>query len=158
MLIYVVAQRRAARIVKRLEPTSLVHSIPGSQQPDPPTITLKEVFDMLNEKKSNDRRDFVLVDLRRNDYKGGTIYNSINLPAQSLYHSIPTLYTMFKAAASSRGRGTRAAGWFDDYFKTKGDMSMTSLVLAEGIEGWVDAGPEYIGLMNEYDGKVWGKD
>lgn len=30
--------------------------------------------------------------------QGGTIRGSINLPAQSLYHAIPTLYTMFAAA------------------------------------------------------------
>ncbi len=30
--------------------------------------------------------------------QGGTIRGSINLPAQSLYPTIPTLYTVFKAA------------------------------------------------------------
>jgi arsenical-resistance protein 2 len=40
----------------------------------------------------------VLVDLRRTDYQGGTIHSSINLPAQSLYHTIPSLYGIFKAA------------------------------------------------------------
>lgn len=41
---------------------------------------------------------FVLVDLRRNDHEGGTIEGSINLPAQTLYPSLPTLYTLFKNA------------------------------------------------------------
>jgi arsenical-resistance protein 2 len=40
----------------------------------------------------------VLVDLRRTDYQGGTIHGSINLPAQSLYHTITSLYAIFKAA------------------------------------------------------------
>jgi arsenical-resistance protein 2 len=43
-------------------------------------------------------RDFVLVDLRRNDHEGGTINGSINLPAQSLYPTIPTLFAIFSAA------------------------------------------------------------
>lgn len=43
-------------------------------------------------------KDFVLVDLRRNDHDGGTIKGSINLPAQSLYPSISTLYSLFSAA------------------------------------------------------------
>ena len=33
-----------------------------------------------------------------NHVKGGTIHGSINLPAQSLYPTIPALYTLFKKA------------------------------------------------------------
>ena len=74
-------------------------------------------------------RDFVLVDLRRVDHEvrrnpppcvlpplalagrccchfavdiyqqGGTIRGSINLPAQSLYPTLPTLYSVLKAAS-----------------------------------------------------------
>ncbi|KAJ9161168.1 hypothetical protein NKR19_g2551 [Coniochaeta hoffmannii] len=43
-------------------------------------------------------KDFILVDLRKADHEGGTIRGSINLPAQSLWPTIPTLYKMFKAA------------------------------------------------------------
>lgn len=58
-------------------------------------------------------KDFVLVDLRRNAHEvcvfhigqssltdvvqGGTIHGSINLPAQSLYPSIPVVFAMLKA-------------------------------------------------------------
>lgn len=63
---------------------------------------------------------FVLIDVRRADHEvgrgsvrdgrtwsdvrlqGGTIRGSINLPAQSLYPTIPTLYTLFKAAGVKR--------------------------------------------------------
>jgi arsenical-resistance protein 2 len=34
---------------------------------------------------------------------------------------------------------------------------MQSLVLTEGIKGWVDAGAEYIALMDEYEKEVWEK-
>ncbi|KAH7190514.1 hypothetical protein DER44DRAFT_678819, partial [Fusarium oxysporum] len=55
--------------------------------------------------------DFVLVDLRLNGHElrscpGGTIRGSINLPAQSLCPTIPTLYNMFKAA------GLRKIIWY----------------------------------------------
>lgn len=39
-------------------------------------------------------------------HQGGTIRGSINLPAQSLYTSMPTLYTVFKAA------GIRNVIWY----------------------------------------------
>jgi arsenical-resistance protein 2 len=60
-------------------------------------------------------------------------------------------------AASSRGRGNRAAGWFADYIADKGDSGMESLVLLEGIRGWANAGGEYLQWMDEYDDTAWCK-
>ncbi|KAL2021836.1 hypothetical protein VTK56DRAFT_6610 [Thermocarpiscus australiensis] len=111
-------------------------------------------------------RDFVLVDLRRNDFEGGTIRGSINLPAQSLYLTLPTVYAMFKAAGihkvifycgSSRGRGSRAASWLADHIDKANDKEMKSLALLEGIKGWAAAGDEYVAWMDEYDAAVWAK-
>lgn len=59
---------------------------------------------------------------------------------------------------SSRGRGKRAAGWFQDLLTKEGDHNITSLVLAEGIAGWVDGGADYTKLMDEYEPDAWHKD
>lgn len=64
---------------------------------------------------------------------------------------------MFLPAGSSRGRGNRAAAWFDDYIKDQGDSEMRSVVLVDGIKGWADAGRDYIELMDEYKEEVWRK-
>ncbi|KAJ4163572.1 hypothetical protein LMH87_005293 [Akanthomyces muscarius] len=107
---------------------------------------------------------FLLVDLRRTDYEGGTIRGSINLPAQSLYPTIPTLHSLFKAAGlttiiwycgSSRGRGTRAACWFQDHLDDCGDKEMQSLILTEGVKGWATAGAEYADQMSGYNAQYW---
>ena len=58
---------------------------------------------------------------------------------------------------SSRGRGSRAAGWFQDLLIEKGDNDVASLVLVEGIAGWARGGAEYTKLMDEYDPEVWRK-
>ncbi|KAF4636487.1 hypothetical protein G7Y89_g1599 [Cudoniella acicularis] len=126
-------------------------------------------------------KDFVLVDLRRTDFEGGTIRGSINLSAQSLYPTIPSLYTLFSTAGiatviwycgilqaaprstsqtewwlgSSRGRGSRAAGWFADYIQDQNDGRMESYALEEGIMGWATAGEEYVEMMDEYNASVW---
>jgi len=109
-------------------------------------------------------KTFVLVDVRRADHEGGTIRGSINLPAQSLYPTIPTLYTLLKAAGvkkvlwycgSSRGRGTRAAGWFGDYLGERGDGEMQSMILEGGIKGWAKAGSDFVAHMDEYVEAVW---
>jgi len=106
------------------------------------------------------------VDLRRNDHEGGTIAGSINLPAQSLYPSFPSLYALFSAAkvkrvvwycASSSGRGPRAAAWFADHIEERGDTEIESLMLEGGVKGWVKGGEEYTGLMSGYEAAAWEK-
>ncbi|PYH67963.1 putative arsenate reductase (Arc2) [Aspergillus vadensis CBS 113365] len=109
-------------------------------------------------------RDFLLVDLRRTDFEGGTIRGSINLPAQTLYPAIPTLYSLLSTSlatevvwycGSSKGRGVRAASWFADYIEQQQDTHMRSLVLEGGIKGWVAEGKEYTDFMDEYDASAW---
>lgn len=65
--------------------------------------------------------------------------------------------TTLKLTGSSRGRGTRAAGWFLDLINEKGHKSMKSLVLSGGIAGWAMAGKEYTDLMDGYEKEVWEK-
>ncbi len=62
-----------------------------------------------------------------------------------------------KKTGSSRGRGSRAAGWFDDYIQKQKNSRMKSLTLAEGIKGWSGAGNEYTALMDGYEEEVWRK-
>lgn len=46
----------------------------------------------------HESRDFLLVDVRRNDWEGGTVATSINLPAQSLFQTRPVVYQLCKQA------------------------------------------------------------
>ncbi|RYP78787.1 hypothetical protein DL769_003123 [Monosporascus sp. CRB-8-3] len=140
---------------------------PAPKHDQPLAFTPSQVLNMLKDGSSGPKGGFLLIDLRRNDHDGGTIRGSINLPAQSLYHSIPTVYSTFKAAGinttiwycgSSRGRGNRAAGWFADYIVDQGDSEMQSVVLQGGIKGWVAAGEEYTKWMDGYDATKWAQD
>ncbi|CAJ2509035.1 Uu.00g140610.m01.CDS01 [Anthostomella pinea] len=147
---------------------------PSPRTTEPASVSREEVLNMLRAGKIG--QDVVLVDLRRNDHEplnpitqGGTIQCSINLPAQSLYPSIPTLYHLFKAAGvrqviwycvlptegSSRGRGTRAAGWFNDHIQDQGDADMESVILSGGIKGWAGAGGEFVEHMEGYEAEYW---
>ncbi|CRK26396.1 hypothetical protein BN1723_013824, partial [Verticillium longisporum] len=133
---------------------------------EPAALTANEVLSLLQSAEANPSqpRDFVLVDLRRNDHEGGTIRTSLNLPAQSLYPSIPTLYDVFRAAqvktviwycGSSRGRGSRAAGWLGDQIAEKGDTQMRSVILGGGIKGWVAGGESFTAYMSGYEADKW---
>ncbi|MCJ1397813.1 hypothetical protein MMC11_001009 [Xylographa trunciseda] len=135
---------------------------PPPRSPEPPSISRSELLNMLQ--TATPGNDFVLIDLRRTDHEGGTIRGSINLRAQTMYHSIPTLYSLFSKAkvqtviwycGSSRGRGTRAAAWFGDYCVDRGDGAMRSVILLEGIMGWATGGEEYVALMDGYDSGAW---
>ncbi|KAM6511891.1 hypothetical protein FALCPG4_016880 [Fusarium falciforme] len=130
----------------------------------PAAMTRQAALEMIMDSKNIAGKNYVLIDLRRTDHEGGTIRGSINLPAQSLYPTIPTLYSLFKSAgvqkiiwycSSSRGRGSRAAGWFKDHLDEQGDSDMESVILFEGIAGWAKAGGEFVEWMDEYDATVW---
>jgi arsenical-resistance protein 2 len=89
-------------------------------------------------------RTFLLVDVRRTDWEGGTIKTSLNLPAQSFYQTRKTLFDLLERGTfkmvifycgelnfkrkgdgkedadindvgASNGRGPRCAGWMQDY-------------------------------------------
>ncbi|KAL3587732.1 hypothetical protein FPOAC2_13631 [Fusarium poae] len=119
------------------------HAAYPAPEHQPESLTREEVLKSMKEVSSVAKQDFVLIDLRRNDHE---------------------LYGVFKAAglrkiiwycSSSRGRGTRAAGWFSDYIANRGDSEMKSLVLLEGIKGWATAGGEFVEWMDEYEPAVW---
>ncbi|KAL1995861.1 hypothetical protein VTN49DRAFT_727 [Thermomyces lanuginosus] len=129
-----------------------------------PTLSREEVLDWLRSGKRVAGRNFVLVDVRRNDFEGGTIRGSLNLPAQSLFLTLPTIYNVLAATqvqdvvfycGSSRGRGPRTAGWFADYLADKQGHSLKCWVLEGGIKGWVKAGPEYTEWMDGYEPTAW---
>ncbi|KEF56314.1 uncharacterized protein A1O9_07895, partial [Exophiala aquamarina CBS 119918] len=136
---------------------------PKPRNQSPVAVTRQELLQWLQDGKTPGL-DFLLVDLRRTDHEGGTIKGSINLPAQSLYHSLPTLLTLCQNAGirtvvwycgSSRGRGTRAAGWFQDLIEDQKLSGITSAILLEGISGWARAGEEYTSLMDAYEPEPW---
>ncbi|KAF9886881.1 hypothetical protein FE257_011004 [Aspergillus nanangensis] len=60
------------------------------------SITREEMLQWMRDGKQPGK-DYVLVDVRRNDHEGGTIRGTLNLPAQSLYPSLPTLYNLLSA-------------------------------------------------------------
>lgn len=59
---------------------------------------VKELLEADEAAGSNAEREFLLVDVRRTDWGGGTIKTSINFPAQSLYQTRPVIYQLCKQA------------------------------------------------------------
>lgn len=145
-------------------PTTPWHAAyPDPRPGDPATISCRDLLRRFKQGQESGK-DFLIIDTRRNDHDGGFIKGSLNLPAQSLYPSLPTLLAMVRAAGypliiwhcqSSRGRGTRAANWFRDLLEDEKLHDVQSVILAGGIKAWAREGPEYVKLMNEYDERYW---
>jgi arsenical-resistance protein 2 len=75
-------------------PWHAVFPIPQSQ---PASISAADVLSRL-QSRDEPGKDILLIDLRRTDHEGGTIRGSLNLPAQTLYHSLDVLYTLCENA------------------------------------------------------------
>jgi len=58
---------------------------------------------------------------------------------------------------SSKGRGSRAAGWFDDLIHDRNLSNINSVILLDGVAGWAKAGEDYTKMMDEYDAEGWSK-
>lgn len=58
---------------------------------------------------------------------------------------------------SCRGRGPRAASWFQDECDRRSGNQVKGLYLEGGIKGWVSAGDEYTVHMAGYDAACWTK-
>ncbi|CVK83607.1 hypothetical protein FPRO06_00413 [Fusarium proliferatum] len=128
-----------------------------------PSIVAK-LIEVNSASGKNAHRDFLLVDVRRTDWEGGTIATSINLPAHTLYQTRPQIYHLVKQAGIKRiifycgscgSRGPRCAGWMQDYLDEVEETEIKAEILIGGIKGWQKA---YAGqLMDSYDEKAWEK-
>lgn len=119
-------------------------SLPAARS-TPPIISADAVLKLFDDMDlTATPRTFVLVDVRRTDWEGGTIKTSLNLPAQSFCQTRKTLFDLLErggfkevifycgelkfagahegkedangeAVGSSNGRGPRCAAWMQDY-------------------------------------------
>jgi arsenical-resistance protein 2 len=67
----------------------------------------------------------------------------------------PPNVKLMSCEGSSRGRGSRAAGWFSDYVQDQNHTKMKSYALEGGIKGWATAGEAFVKMMDEYDASAW---
>ncbi|KAL7939425.1 Rhodanese-like domain-containing protein [Trichoderma chlorosporum] len=136
----------------------------------PPSVSCgviepSEVYQWIEHNKAagdHAQKDFLLVDVRRTDWEGGTIATSLNLPAQSFYQTRSGVYRLCRQAGikkvifycgSCGSRGPKCAGWFQEYLNSIGEAEMTAVILKGGIKGWQKT---YNGQnMDHYDPNAW---
>lgn len=70
-----------------------------------PRVDASEVAALLEKNAAAGKgtaRDFLLVDVRRTDWEGGTVATSINFPAHTFYQTRPVIYQLCKQAGIKR--------------------------------------------------------
>ncbi|KAF9448813.1 S-adenosyl-L-methionine-dependent methyltransferase [Macrolepiota fuliginosa MF-IS2] len=109
----------------------------------PEAITAEQVAALIRDPTKNPK-DFVVVDVRRNDHAGGHVRGSSQCPAQTFYDDALSYFERFKDSErvifycqSSNGRGPRCAGWYQDYLDSVSHASSKAYVLSGGIKGWM---------------------
>ncbi|TFK49982.1 NAD(P)-binding protein [Heliocybe sulcata] len=106
-----------------------------------PQISAEEVANLM--KKGCPGQDFAVIDVRRDDHKGGHVKGSHQWPAQTFYNDLPEFINTFGRTSkvifycgSSTGRGPRCAGWYQGRLQELGLSSSAALVLEGGFKGW----------------------
>ncbi|ANB15271.1 hypothetical protein AWJ20_2897 [Sugiyamaella lignohabitans] len=113
------------------------------------------------------KENVLVIDVRRDDFKGGKIKTALNLPAQSFYNSVDSVYDLAEKSgkeaiyvhcnrSSVGSRGWRVAGWLQDTATSRGEK-VKIYAITDGIVGFATGGKEYTELLDEYDPEVWEK-
>ncbi|KAI0075694.1 Rhodanese-like protein [Panus rudis PR-1116 ss-1] len=111
---------------------------------EPPTIDPRDLAELIRTKQPV--TDFMVVDVRRNDFEAAFIRTAINLPAQSFYQTLDTILPLLQntpkvifhcQSCTPGGRGRRVAAWYQDALNERGIKSSQALVLDGGIKNWI---------------------
>jgi len=102
-----------------------------------------EVADLIRNPELGEK-DFVVVDVRRNDHAGGHVRGSVQQPAQTFYDDLFKFYEEHKETkqvifycGSSLGRGPRCAKWYQDYLDQQGNTESKAFWMLGGAKEWL---------------------
>ncbi|GFZ45068.1 hypothetical protein JCM24511_02794 [Saitozyma sp. JCM 24511] len=117
----------------------------------PLRMTVTELRALMDDPALVAGKDYLVVDVRRTDMDEAPTNMvhpaAINLPAQTFHQTLPVIYallhrvpTVIFHCGSSKERGPKCAGWYQDYLALKGCDTSKAYVLVGGIKAWRDGG------------------
>ncbi|KAI8879449.1 Rhodanese-like protein [Backusella circina FSU 941] len=123
----------------------------------------EELADLVRNPEKAVGKDYAIVDVRGNDYIGGHIPGSINVPAAEMYdranelidklEGIPTVYFH---CALSQVRGPKSARIYKETMYNLGKSTDQKVkVVRNGFEGWQAKYKNEKDLLEDYDPAVW---
>ncbi|GFZ42348.1 hypothetical protein JCM24511_00063 [Saitozyma sp. JCM 24511] len=119
---------------------------------NPADISVSELRALMDDPGLVAGRDYIVVDVRRTDLdeEPAIVVHpaAVNLPAQSFHQTLPMIFSLLHRipkvilhCSSSKGRGPRCAGWYQDYLDQQNCKTSAAYVLVGGINAWRDAYP-----------------
>ncbi|KAK4520560.1 uncharacterized protein ATC70_006437 [Mucor velutinosus] len=123
----------------------------------------EEVMDLVRDPSKQPGKDYVIVDVRGEDYKGGHIPGSINIPASEMYDKANDLIRKYSQVpkiyfhcALSQVRGPKSARIYAETLNNLGTETEQKVkILRFGFEGWHDKYSKEKDLIEDYDQAIW---
>ncbi|KAI8647901.1 Rhodanese-like domain-containing protein [Parasitella parasitica] len=120
-------------------------------------------MDLVRDPTKLSGKDYVIVDVRGEDYRGGHIPGSINIPANEMYDKanylieeysqVPNIYFH---CALSQVRGPKSARIYTETLKNLGkETDQKVKILRFGFEGWHNKYSKEKDLIEDYDESLW---
>ncbi|OBZ82601.1 Dual specificity phosphatase ibp1 [Choanephora cucurbitarum] len=108
-------------------------------------------------------RDYVIVDVRGDDFRGGHIPGAINVPANTMYDKANDLIQQYSHVpeiyfhcALSQVRGPKSARIYSETINNLGkETDQKVKILRYGFEGWHSKYKQEEDLIEDYDASVW---
>ncbi|KAL7322522.1 Cdc25 phosphatase Ibp1 [Mucor circinelloides] len=123
----------------------------------------EEVMDLVRDTSKQPGKDYVIVDVRGEDYKGGHIPGAINVPANEMYDKANDLINEYSQVpkiyfhcALSQVRGPKSARIYTETLNNLGvETDQKVKILRFGFEGWHDKYSKEKDLIEDYDEAFW---
>ncbi|CAO3612886.1 unnamed protein product [Mucor fragilis] len=123
----------------------------------------EEVMDLVRDPSKQPGKDYIIVDVRGEDYKGGHIPGSINIPANEMYDKANDLIREYSQVpkiyfhcALSQVRGPKSARIYAETLNNLGTETEQKVkILRFGFEGWHDKYSKEKDLIEDYDEVIW---
>ncbi|CAO0792679.1 unnamed protein product [Mucor circinelloides] len=123
----------------------------------------EEVMDLVRDPSKQPGKDYVIVDVRGEDYKGGHIPGAINVPANEMYDKANDLISEYSQVpkiyfhcALSQVRGPKSARIYAETLNNLGtETDQKVKILRFGFEGWHDKYSKEKDLIEDYDEAFW---
>ncbi|KAI8061051.1 Rhodanese-like domain-containing protein [Gongronella butleri] len=122
-----------------------------------------EVVVLIRDKTKQPGKDYLIVDVRGEDFEGGHIPGMINVPAGKLIDSAPELIQKYAKVpvvyfhcALSQVRGPKSARIYNEYCALQGIRTNQEVkVLRGGFEAWQEKYRGEKDLLEDYDEERW---
>ncbi|ORZ19401.1 Rhodanese-like domain-containing protein [Absidia repens] len=128
-----------------------------------PFVDSDEVVRLIRDPTKVVGKDYIIVDVRDDDFIGGNIPGALNVPASKIldsaselaqkYSTVPKVYFH---CALSQVRGPKSARIYNEFLHLQGISTQQQvMVIRRGFEGWQEKYKDDKDLMENYDAARW---